>query len=214
MGDLTVLVDYDSGNLHSAEKAFQRMAAEVGAGEVIVTSSPDDVARATRVVLPGDGAFPACRRALDGYSGLFDAIEEATIQRGNPFLGICVGMQMMATVGREYEDTPGFGWIGGEVVRIEPDDAALKVPHMGWNDLVVDQPHPVLDGVATGDHAYFVHSYHMRMDDPAQLLAHVDYGSQITAIVGRDNMVGMQFHPEKSQANGLKMIANFLNWKP
>jgi len=214
MGDLTVLVDYDSGNLHSAEKAFQRMAADVGAGEVIVTSSPEDVARATRVVLPGDGAFPACRRALDGYSGLFDAIEEATIQRGQPFLGICVGMQMMATVGREYEDTPGFGWIGGEVVKITPDDASLKVPHMGWNDLVIDQPHPVLEGVSTGDHAYFVHSYHMRVDDPAQLLAHVEYGAKTTAIVGRDNMVGMQFHPEKSQANGLKMIENFLRWTP
>ncbi|MGV6812889.1 MAG: imidazole glycerol phosphate synthase subunit HisH [Brevirhabdus sp.] len=214
MGDLTVLVDYDSGNLHSAEKAFQRMAREVDAGEVIVTSSPEDVARATRVVLPGDGAFPACRRALDGYSGLFDAIEEATITRGQPFLGICVGMQMMATVGREYEDTPGFGWIGGEVVRITPDDPAMKVPHMGWNNLVIDQPHPVLDGVASGDHAYFVHSYHMRVADPAQLLAHVEYGAETTAIVGRDNMVGMQFHPEKSQANGLKMIANFLRWTP
>lgn len=214
MGDLTVLVDYDSGNLHSAEKAFQRMAREVDAGEVIVTSSPEDVARATRVVLPGDGAFPACRRALDGYSGLFHAIEEATITRGQPFLGICVGMQMMATVGREYEDTPGFGWIGGEVVRITPDDPAMKVPHMGWNDLVIDQPHPVLDGVASGDHAYFVHSYHMRVADPAQLLAHVEYGAETTAIVGRDNMVGMQFHPEKSQANGLKMIANFLRWTP
>jgi len=214
MGDLTVLVDYDSGNLHSAEKAFQRMAAEVGAGEVIVTSSPEDVARATRVVLPGDGAFPACRRALDGYSGLFDAIEEATIQRGQPFLGICVGMQMMATLGREYEDTPGFGWVGGEVVRIEPSDPSFKVPHMGWNDLVIDHPHPVLDGIKTGDHAYFVHSYHMQVADPDQRLSHVEYGGDITAIVGRGNMVGMQFHPEKSQANGLKMIANFLNWAP
>jgi len=214
MGDLTVLVDYDSGNLHSAEKAFQRMAAEVGAGEVIVTSSPEDVARATRVVLPGDGAFPACRRALDGYSGLFDAIEEATVQRGQPFLGICVGMQMMATLGREYEDTPGFGWVGGEVVRIEPSDPSFKVPHMGWNDLVIDHPHPVLDGIKTGDHAYFVHSYHMQVADPDQRLSHVEYGGDITAIVGRGNMVGMQFHPEKSQANGLKMIANFLNWAP
>ncbi|QYZ68326.1 imidazole glycerol phosphate synthase subunit HisH [Neotabrizicola shimadae] len=211
---LTVLVDYDSGNLHSAEKAFQRMALEVGAGEVLVTSRPEDVARADRVVLPGDGAFPACRRALGAYGGLAEAIEEAVTVRAVPFLGICVGMQMLATWGREYEDTAGFGWIGGEVVRITPADPALKVPHMGWNDLVIDRAHPVLDGIATGDHAYFVHSYHFRVDDPAHLLAHADYAGPITAIVGRDTIVGTQFHPEKSQATGLRLIGNFLRWRP
>ncbi len=211
---LTVLVDYDSGNLHSAEKAFQRMAQETGAGEVLVSSRPEDVARADRVVLPGDGAFPACRRALGEYGGLFEAIEEAVIARGRPFLGICVGMQMMATWGREYQDTRGFDWVPGEVVRITPADPALKVPHMGWNDLVIDHPHPVLEGITTGDHAYFVHSYHFRVEDPAQRLAHVDYAGDVTAIIGRGNMVGTQFHPEKSQATGLRIIANFLAWKP
>ncbi len=211
---LTVLVDYDSGNLHSAEKAFQRMAAEVGGGQVLVTDRPEDVARADRIVLPGDGAFPACRRALGDRGGLFDAIEEAVRQRGRPFLGICVGMQMMATRGLEYSETPGFDWVGGEVTRITPADPALKVPHMGWNDLVIDHPHPVLDGIATGDHAYFVHSYHFRVADPAQRLAHVDYAGDVTAIIGRDTMVGTQFHPEKSQATGLRLIANFLRWTP
>lgn len=214
---LTVLVDYDSGNLHSAEKAFQRMAVEVGAGEVLVSSNPEDVARADRIVLPGDGAFPACRRALGSYGGLFEAIEDGVTRRAVPFLGICVGMQMMATWGREYSDTQGFDWIGGEVVHIAPADKALKVPHMGWNDLVIDPQgvsHPVLAGLQTGDHAYFVHSYHFRVESPAERLAHVDYAGDITAIIGRDNMVGMQFHPEKSQANGLRMIGNFLRWAP
>lgn len=211
---LTVLVDYDSGNLHSAQKAFQRMAAETGAGDVLVSSRPEDVARATRIVLPGDGAFPACRQALDDHTGLFDAIAEAVRARGVPFLGICVGMQMLATRGHEYRDTPGFDWIGGDVTRITPADRALKVPHMGWNDLVIDRPHPVLDGIATGDHAYFVHSYAMQVTNPAHLLAHVAYGGPVTAIVGRDNIVGTQFHPEKSQATGLRLIANFLRWRP
>ncbi|MDW4551262.1 imidazole glycerol phosphate synthase subunit HisH [Defluviimonas sp. D31] len=211
---LTVLVDYDSGNLHSAEKAFQRMAAETEADRVLVSSRPEDVARADRIVLPGDGAFPSCRAALDRFTGLFEAIEEAVTERGRPFLGICIGMQMMATRGMEYTETEGFGWIGGEVVKIAPEDAALKVPHMGWNDLIIDHPHPVLDGIETGKHAYFVHSYHFRVTDPAHRLAHCDYGGDITAIVGRDNMVGVQFHPEKSQATGLKLIANFLKWQP
>ncbi|WP_415182292.1 imidazole glycerol phosphate synthase subunit HisH [Phaeovulum sp.] len=211
---LTVLVDYDSGNLHSAEKAFQRMALEVGAGEVLVSSSPEDVARADRIVLPGDGAFPACRQALDGYGGLFDAIEEAVHVKARPFLGICVGMQMMASWGREYRDTPGFGWVPGEVVKITPADPALKVPHMGWNDLVIDRPHPLLEGINTGDHAYFVHSYHFRVENPSHLLAHADYAGPITAIIGRDTMVGTQFHPEKSQATGLRLIGNFLRWRP
>ncbi len=214
MGSLTVLVDYDSGNLHSAAKAFQRMADEGSGGSVLVSSRPEDVARADRIVLPGDGAFPACRAALGAKSGLFEAIAEAVQTRGRPFLGICVGMQMMASWGREYHDTPGFDWIGGEVVRIVPTDPAMKVPHMGWNDLVIDQPHPVLNGILTGDHAYFVHSYHMQVAAPGYLLAHADYGQPITAIIGRDTMVGTQFHPEKSQATGLRLIANFLGWTP
>ncbi|MFC7703472.1 imidazole glycerol phosphate synthase subunit HisH [Plastorhodobacter daqingensis] len=211
---LTVLVDYESGNLHSAEKAFQRMAIETGGGEIIVSARPEDVARADRIVLPGDGAFPACRKALGDAGGVFDAIEEAVTRQGRPFLGICVGMQMMASWGREYVDTPGFGWIEGEVVRIAPADPALKVPHMGWNDLVIDRPHPVLEGIATGDHAYFVHSYHFRTANPAERLAHVEYGGDITAIIGRDTMIGTQFHPEKSQTAGLRLIANFLRWTP
>lgn len=211
---LTVLVDYDSGNLHSAEKAFQRMASDVGGGDIRVSSRPEDVARADRIVLPGDGAFPACRTALGSYGGLFEAMEEAVIRRARPFLGICVGMQMLASRGHEYRLTEGFGWIAGDVVKIAPAYPALKVPHMGWNDLVIDRPHPVLDGIATGDHAYFVHSYHVRVTDPAHRLAFCDYGGPLTAIVGRDTIIGTQFHPEKSQAAGLRLIANFLRWSP
>ncbi len=211
---LTVLVDYDSGNLHSAQKAFQRMAAETGGGAVLVSSHAEDVARADRIVLPGDGAFPSCRAALGAHGGLFEAISEAVTVKARPFLGICVGMQMMASWGREYTGTPGFDWIKGEVVKIDPTTAGLKVPHMGWNDLVIDHPHPVLSGITTGDHAYFVHSYHFKVETPTERLAHVDYGTDITAIIGRDTMVGAQFHPEKSQAAGLRLIANFLAWKP
>lgn len=211
---LTVLVDYDSGNLHSAEKAFQRMALEVGAGDILVTSRPEDVARADRIVLPGDGAFPACRAALGSYGGLFEAIAEAVTIRARPFLGICVGMQMLASRGHEYRLTEGFGWIAGDVERITPADPALKVPHMGWNDLVIESRHPVLDGIKTGDHAYFVHSYHFHVANPAERLAFCAYGGPITAIVGRDTIIGTQFHPEKSQAAGLRLIANFLRWKP
>ncbi|MEM9973968.1 MAG: imidazole glycerol phosphate synthase subunit HisH [Pseudomonadota bacterium] len=211
---LTALIDYESGNLHSAEKAFQRMAAEISGGEVIVTSRPEDVARADRIVLPGDGAFPACRGALVGRTGLFEALVEAVEQRGRPFLGICVGMQLMARVGFEYEETPGLGWIDGAVRRIVPRDPALKVPHMGWNDLVIDTAHPVLDGVATGDHAYFVHSYQMEVAAPGARVAHCDYGGPVTAIVAAGNTIGTQFHPEKSQSAGLRLIANFLAWRP
>ncbi|SIO00790.1 glutamine amidotransferase [Rhodovulum sp. ES.010] len=211
---LTTIVDYESGNLHSAQKAFERVAREQDAGLVIVTSDPETVRRADRVVLPGDGAFPACRRELFDHRGLFEAIEEAVVTNARPFLGICIGMQMLATRGREYEETAGFDWIGGEVVRIAPGEPGLKVPHMGWNDLVIDAAHPVLDGIETGDHAYFVHSYQFRVADPAHLLAHVDYGGPVTAIVGRGTMVGTQFHPEKSQATGLRLIANFLAWAP
>ena len=210
----TVLIDYDSGNLHSAQKAFELMAHETGAGPVLVTDDPDTVARADRIVLPGDGAFPHCRGELFGRSALAEAIVEAVERRGVPFLGICVGMQMLATTGHEYEATPGFDWIGGDIRRISPADPALKIPHMGWNDLVIDQPHPVLDGIVTGDHASFVHSYAMTVNDPAHLLAHVDYGGDITAIVGRDTIIGTQFHPEKSQGPGLRLIGNFLRWRP
>ena len=211
---LTVLIDYESGNLHSAEKAFQRMAAEAGAGEVIVTDRPEQVARADRVVLPGDGAFPACRAALFSVTGVYEAMREAVIDKGRPFLGICVGMQMLATRGHEYEEVAGFGWIPGDVVHIEPSDPALKIPHMGWNDLVIDAAHPVLAGLETGDHAYFVHSYHFEVADPAHRLSHCNYGREITAIVGRDNILGTQFHPEKSQKTGLHLISNFLQWTP
>jgi glutamine amidotransferase len=210
---LTAIIDYESGNLHSAEKAFQRMAREVDGGTVVVTSDADVVARADRIVLPGDGAFPACVEALKGHRGLFEAMTEAVILRGRPFLGICVGMQLLASRGHEYRETDGLDWIGGDVVRIDPGDAALKVPHMGWNDLVIDQPHPVLAGIDSGLHAYFVHSFHFQVTEPAHLLAHVDYGQPITAIVGRDNIVGTQFHPEKSQATGLRLIGNFLKWR-
>lgn len=211
---LTTIIDYDSGNLHSAEKAFQRMAHEADAGEVIVSSNPEDIVRADRIVLPGDGAFPACKKELFDHTGLFEATQEAVITQAKPFMGICIGMQMMASWGHEYEQTAGFDWIKGDVVKITPTDLSLKVPHMGWNDLIIDTPHPVLAGIKTGAHAYFVHSYHFLLTDPAQRLAHVDYSCDITAIVGRDNMIGMQFHPEKSQATGLKMIENFLNWRP
>lgn len=209
-----VIVDYDSGNLHSAEKAFQRMAAEGGHGPVSVTSDPDLVAQADRIVLPGDGAFPSCRRGLQAIDGLEQALTEAVEIRAVPFFGICVGMQMLASWGREYEDVAGFGWVAGEVTRITPADPALKVPHMGWNDLVIDRTHPVMDGIATGDHAYFVHSYQMRVDDPATLIAHADYGGPVTAVVAKDTVIGAQFHPEKSQSAGLRMIANFLAWRP
>ena len=210
----TVIVDYESGNLHSAQKAFQRMSTELGLGDVIVTSDPDQVRRADRIVLPGDGAFPACRAQLFDHRGLFEAMDEAVRLNARPFLGICIGMQMLARKGLEYSPTDGFDWISGTVTRITPSHDGLKVPHMGWNDLMIDQPHPVLEGLGTGDHAYFVHSYHMKVSDPAHLLAHVDYGGPITAIVGRDNVVGTQFHPEKSQRAGLRLISNFLGWRP
>lgn len=211
---LTAIIDYESGNLHSAEKAFQKMASEQNAGEVVVTSDADVVAKADRLVLPGDGAFPACQKALTGSGGIYEAMVEAIETKGRPFLGICVGMQLMARVGHEYEDTPGLGWIDGEVIRIAPSGPKMKVPHMGWNDLVIDAPHPILDGLKTGDHAYFVHSFQMDVATPTQRIAHVDYGGDVTAIVARDNRVGLQFHPEKSADAGLRMIANFLKWAP
>ena len=210
----TVIVDYKSGNLHSALKSFQRMADETGAGPVAVSADPGAVRAADRIVLPGVGAFADCRAGLAAIPGLFEAIEERVIEGGAPFLGICVGQQMMATRGLEFGDTAGFGWIPGAVVRIEPADPALKVPHMGWNALDLAGTHPVLAGIATGDHAYFVHSYHLVPEEPAHRLATADHGGPITAVVARDNLVGTQFHPEKCQATGLRLIANFLAWRP
>lgn len=210
----TVIVDYESGNLHSALKSFQRMASETGAGAVTVSADPDVVRRAERIVLPGVGAFADCRAGLAAIPGLFAAIEERVIGGGAPFLGICVGQQMMASRGLEFGETPGFGWIPGDVVRIAPQGAGLKVPHMGWNALEISAAHPVLDGIASGDHAYFVHSYHLVPEEPAHRIATADHGGPITAVVARDNLVGTQFHPEKSQATGLRLIANFLAWRP
>ncbi|MFT7369452.1 MAG: glutamine amidotransferase [Alteromonas macleodii] len=210
----TVLIDYDSGNLHSAQKAFERMSSETNAGAIIVTGDPDIVAKADRIVLPGDGAFPHCKAELQRISGLAEAICESVKVRAVPFLGICVGMQMLAIKGYEHEEAEGFGWINGEVHKIRPANSGFPIPHMGWNDLVIDAPHPVLKGIETGDHAYFVHSWQMVMLDEAQCLAHCDYAGSVTAIVGRDNIIGTQFHPEKSQRAGLKLIANFLKWAP
>jgi imidazole glycerol-phosphate synthase subunit HisH len=206
------IVDYSSGNLHSAAKSFQRMAAE-GGGPVLVTADPETVARADRIVLPGVGAFADCRAGLAAIPGMLEAIERR-VAEGVPFLGICVGMQLMATVGREHADTAGFGWIAGEVVRIAPADPTLKIPHMGWNALDVLRPHPLLAGIASGDHAYFVHSYHLVPERTDELYATVDHGGPVTAVVARDNLAGTQFHPEKSQATGLRLIANFLRWRP
>lgn len=208
----TAIIDTMAGNLHSAAKAFERMAAETGAGPIHVTSDPDTVAAAERIVLPGDGAFPACAAAL-AASGLGAALQEAVHHRGRPFLGICVGMQLLATRGHEYRETAGLDWIAGDVVAI-PTGAGRKVPHMGWNDLRLTRTHPLTEGLGTGDHAYFVHSYHLRLAAAADLLADCDYGVPVTAIVARDNVAGTQFHPEKSQRAGLRLIANFLRWRP
>ncbi len=209
----TAIIDYASGNLHSAAKSFQRVADETGGGEILVTSDPEAVSRAERIVLPGVGAFADCRAGLLARDGLFEAIA-ARVRDGAPFLGICVGMQMLASWGREFEDTPGFDWIGGEVVKLHPSDPACKIPHMGWNALEIRASHPLLDGIATGDHAYFVHSFHFVPDDPSALLASVDHGGPVTAMIGKGNIAGTQFHPEKSQSTGLRLIANFLRWEP
>jgi len=212
------IVDYGSGNLHSAAKAFERAARESGQGQpVVVTGDPDTVLRADRIVLPGVGAFADCRRGLDEIPGMIDALEHTVYKNGKPFFGICVGMQLMAERGREYRITPGLGWIAGEVDRITPSDPNLKIPHMGWNTLNMLTDHPVADGIPLGPdglHAYFVHSYQLITARDADLIAQADYGGPVTAIVGRDNMVGTQFHPEKSQRLGLALIANFLKWKP
>jgi len=213
-----VIVDYGSGNLHSAAKAFERAAREAALDQsVVVTRDPDAVRRADRVVLPGVGAFADCRRGLDAISGMVEALEESVRRKGRPFFGICVGMQLMAERGREYEVTPGFGWIAGEVDKIAPADPNLKIPHMGWNTLNALKPHPLFEGILLGPqglHGYFVHSYELKPTNRADLLAQTDYGGPITAVVGRENMVGTQFHPEKSQRLGLALIGNFLKWKP
>ncbi|MEM8760042.1 MAG: imidazole glycerol phosphate synthase subunit HisH [Pseudomonadota bacterium] len=216
----TVIVDYGSGNLRSAEKAFERMASERGSdraplgGTVTVSGDPDVVMRAERVVLPGVGAFADCRAGLLAVDGLFDAVAER-VAASHPFLGICVGMQLMASRGLEHGETPGFDWIPGDVVRVVPDDPALKVPQIGWNELCVTTPkHPMLAGIEPGAHAYFVHSYHLQPSVPEHRMAHVEYGQRIAAVVGSANMVGTQFHPEKSQETGLRLIGNFLGWQP
>ena len=210
-----VVIDYGSGNLRSAAKAVERAAAEVSKNlEVKVASDAAAVRAAERIVLPGQGAFGECARGVNAIPGLRDALEEAVIEKGRPFLGICVGMQLMATRGLEHGSHQGFGWIPGEVVAIEPADPALKIPHMGWNELEFRVPHPVFEGIEPGAHAYFVHSFALACAERRDLVAIADYGGEITAAIGRDNLVGTQFHPEKSQATGLRLIANFLRWRP
>ena len=212
---IVAIVDCGSGNLCSAAKAFERAALdnEIPA-EVKVTNAPEAVAAADRVVLPGVGAFADCRRGLKDVPGLEAALHEAVMIQARPFLGICVGMQLMAEAGREFERVGGLGWIGGEVVAIEPADTALKIPHMGWNEIEPRSAHPLLAGLGSGAHAYFVHSYHFRLHDPADLIATTEYGGPLTAVVGRNNVAGTQFHPEKSQETGLRLIGNFLRWRP
>ncbi|MDI4655482.1 imidazole glycerol phosphate synthase subunit HisH [Xanthobacter autotrophicus] len=211
------IIDYNSGNLHSAAKAMERAALDVGAERVVVTSDPDVVRTADRVVLPGVGAFADCRAGLDAVPGMVEAMTEAVKARGRPFLGICVGLQLLAERGLEHGVTEGLGWIRGEVERITPADPELKIPHMGWNTLQTAREHPLLAGIPTGEgglHAYFVHSYHLKPADGIDLVATTDYGSTITAMVARDNVAGTQFHPEKSQRLGLALLANFLKWHP
>jgi glutamine amidotransferase len=208
------VIDYGAGNLRSAAKALGYAARDTNES-VVVTADPRIVAKADRIVLPGVGAFAECKRGLESKEGVVDAMREAVLEKGRPFLGICVGMQLMASVGVEYGEHPGLGWIKGKVVKLTPDDANLKIPQMGWNDLNLAKPqHPFFAGLASGAHGYFVHSYHYLLDDTADLLADVDYGGKVVAAIGRDNMLGVQFHPEKSQAVGITLLTNFLNWRP
>ncbi len=213
-----VIIDYGSGNLHSAAKAFERASRESAAdAEIVVSARAEDVRGADRIVLPGVGAFADCRRGLEAVPGMRDALEEAVHGKARPFLGICVGMQLLASRGLEFETTEGLGWIPGEVRAIEPADPTLKIPHMGWNTLDVVSPHPLLDGIPTGAaglHAYFVHSYHFVPEDAGAVVARTSYGGPVTAMIAKDNVAGTQFHPEKSQTVGLALIANFLKWKP
>jgi len=217
MNSVVAIIDYGSGNLHSAAKAFERAARDSGAdARIEVTSDPDRVRKAERIVLPGVGAFRDCHDGLKAVPGMWDTLE-AEARRGKPLFGICVGMQLMAERGLEHVETKGFGWIRGDVKVIEPTDDALKIPHMGWNTLDQSRPHALFEGIDLGPqglHAYFVHSYHMALNDEAPLVATADYGGKVTAFVARDNIVGSQFHPEKSQALGLALIANFLKWRP
>ncbi len=209
------IIDYGSGNLRSAEKALARAAEERASGhDIVITGDADIVAKAERIVLPGVGAFADCMRGLIAVPGMTDALREAVLARGTPFLGICVGMQLLASVGREFGDTPGLDWIAGEVVKIAPSDPALKIPHMGWNALDIARPHPVFAGIESGAHAYFVHSYVFHTADAAHVLATSDYGGAFAAAIGRDNIIGTQFHPEKSQTTGLVLLGNFLEWRP
>ncbi|MEW6435761.1 MAG: imidazole glycerol phosphate synthase subunit HisH [Pseudomonadota bacterium] len=212
------IVDYGSGNLHSAHKAFERAAREAGIDTTIkVTGNPDDIRRADHIVLPGVGAFADCRRGLDAVPGMIEALEERVRKDGRPFLGICVGMQLMAERGLEYETTEGLGWIGGDVAAITPADPNLKIPHMGWNTLAAGKAHPLLAAIPTGPgglHAYFVHSFAFTNVPADEVIASTDYGGPVVAVVGRDNIAGTQFHPEKSQTLGLALIANFLRWQP
>ena len=214
----TVIIDYGSGNLHSAHKAFERAASEAKLKEkIIVSSKPDDVADADHIVLPGVGAFKDCRNGLLAVDGMEQAMREQVISKGRPFLGICVGMQLMATRGLEHDTTKGLGWIAGDVKPIAPNDPSLKIPHMGWNTITPLAQHALLDGIKTGDNglnAYFVHSYHVECTLPEDVVATADYGGPVTAMIAYENMVGTQFHPEKSQVLGLAFIANFLRWKP
>ena len=215
MRPVVALIDYGSGNLRSAEKALARAAAEHASGhDVVVTADAGLVARAERIVLPGVGAFADCMGGLSSLPGMIEALNTAVLSRGVPFLGICVGMQLMASVGREFGDTNGLDWIKSEVVRMKPKDPALKIPQIGWNELSFTRPHPLFAGIAEGSHAYFVHSFELVPQRPEDLIARTDYGGPVTAAVGRDNLVGVQFHPEKSQAVGLAMLGNFLGWRP
>lgn len=211
----TVIIDYGSGNLHSAQKAFEQAASAEGlATKILVTSDPDQVRKADRVVLPGVGAFADCRRGLDAVPGMIDAMTEIVFRASRPFLGICVGMQLLAERGLEYETSRGLGWIAGDTVRIEPKDPALKIPHMGWNNLTRKRVHPLLENIPESLHAYFVHSYHLKAANRTDIVATTDYGGELTALVARDTIAGTQFHPEKSQKLGLALIANFLRWAP
>jgi len=212
------IINYGSGNLHSAHKAVQRAAKEAGLDvEVQVTAEPERVANADRIILPGVGAYADCKAGLVKLPGMIDALNETVIGKGRTFLGICVGMQLMATRGLEFVETKGLGWIDGDVVAIEPEDSTLKIPHMGWNTLEKQSDHELLSGLelsAHGLHAYFVHSYHMQPSDKSLIIAEAEYGGAITAMVGEDNWVGTQFHPEKSQQLGLRLLENFLRWSP
>ncbi|MBX5169156.1 MULTISPECIES: imidazole glycerol phosphate synthase subunit HisH [unclassified Rhizobium] len=212
------IIDYGSGNLRSATKAFERAAREAGIdAHIDLTDRAEDVAAADRIVLPGVGAYADCRRGLDAVPGMAEVLIEAVEKRARPFLGICVGMQLMSSRGLEKTVTDGFNWIAGDVVGMTPDDPQLKIPQIGWNTLDLKRDHPLFDGIATGPeglHAYFVHSYQLAAENDDDVIATVDYGGAMTAVVGRDNMVGAQFHPEKSQKLGLALITNFLRWNP